>query len=222
VGPGLWLHAEGLIVKLPLIVLVHGYNVTHPAIGIGRLREEFARHGFPVVRYDTGKLSLVDVRAGNPNLAAGLLSMVRMADMHGQESILVGHSNGCALIDLADQLQWEQHMPVFTRAAYISPALDRKTDTGLERVDVFHTKSDDTVLWSRLLAFHPWGDMGRAGYSGRNRSYINHDATSVVHGHSGWWTDEGMQYLRSALVNPLAQGYGLTGGTPDAPMGFQA
>jgi alpha-beta hydrolase superfamily lysophospholipase len=192
----------------PLIVLVHGYATARPAVGIGRLAAEFERHGFEVVRYDCGTLSLADVRLANPNIAAGLLSLIR--SHAGRYVLPVGHSNGCALIDLADQLQTDQQSVAFERAAYISPALGRKTDTSLSRIDVYHTLSDSAVWWARMIPWRRyWGDMGRVGYRGRNRSYINHDATKLVTGHSGWWTDEGVRYLRSALVNPLAVQLGL-------------
>lgn len=204
----------------PLIVLVHGVLVDNPAAGIGRLRDLFERHGFDVEQFECGRLGFAGVRFANPNIAASLLAFLRQGSLHGRREVIpVGHSNGCCLIHLADRIQ-DDHAAVFERAAYLSPALDRGANNLLRRTDVFHSRRDRVVGWARWLPWHWWGDMGAVGFTGKNECIHNHDCTEHIGGHSDWWTSGALEYLRSTLVNPLAQQCGLTGGTPTAPLGF--
>lgn len=205
----------------PLIVLVHGILTGAGDIdgSIGRLGSLFTGAGFSVAPpYHYGCQGLIDVRGSRDEVAHGLLSMLRTAaQWHDGEIIPVGHSRGClAICDAADRQDPKARL--FKRAVYISPALDRKRKRpdSLDSIDVCHTRNDDTVWWARLLALHPFGDMGRAGYAGKDVRVSNLDATAAVDGHSGWWEPKGLEWLRQNLIPRL---YDRTGFTP-RPIGI--
>jgi alpha-beta hydrolase superfamily lysophospholipase len=205
-----------------LCPLVHGFNVSDPDGGIGRLRRMLEAHGIAVEMYRTGKLSLWDVRFANRNSAEQLLSYLELAS-RTHHVVPIGHSNGCALIYLAALAQERRGIEAFDSAVYLSPALGRSLAAPLRRVDVFHSQHDTTVGWARFLPCHIWGDMGRVGYRGKDLSHFNTDCTDVIDGrdpHSEWWNDDPLRYLRDRLANPLASNHGLTGGTNSAPLGF--
>lgn len=176
-----------------IYVLVHGFNTN--ADWIDDLRNQFASldHRFAAFRY--GKIGLLGVRSANPNLAEALSSFVQA--IATEPLTLVGHSNGCALINRALQsIPWGD----VPRIVYLSPALehDATPPDGPDRIDVCHTRKDDAVWWARFLLWHEWGDMGRRGYSGSDPRVHNHDFTGVIKGHSEWFTDCG--WLAQTIV----------------------
>lgn len=194
----------------PLILLVHGFNVANPEDGIGRLRPLFELHGFEVDTFGYGRASLADVLFANDNMAESLLGRIRAEARNGEREVIpVGHSNGCYLIHRAAQLQ---DMPEYTwefdRAAYLSPAVKRKARTTLLQVDVFHSRHDLVVGLAAWLPWN-WGDMGQVGAQAVGCSYVNHDATGYISGHSAWWGDSALRLLQSTLVNPMAERCGL-------------
>lgn len=193
------------------VALVHGFNVRDPRKTIGKLEEVFEQEGIKAYLFHYGWLGLIGVRVGSDNLADAFLSFCEALTDDGQPLVVVGHSNGCALIQRAawrvDEYGFRQ--PPFTRAAFLSPALDRDSvlSPAMERVDVFHTKNDWAVRLGRMLLFHQWGDMGACGYKGSDRRYINQDGTHAAASHSGWFTEAGLHFLRYKLVKPLAASF---------------
>lgn len=87
---------------------------------------------------------------------------------------MIGHSDGCNLIDKACH-ELSSLGDESVKCVYFNPALDR--DTALSRIVskciVFYTRSDTTVWLSRWLAFHPWGEMGRKGYKPEHPSLLD-------------------------------------------------
>lgn len=197
----------------PLIVLVHGIETAEPADSIGRVAARFEACGFkvaPLYRY--GQQRLWEVRGSREEVGFGLLSTLRVAaQFHAGPVIPVGHSRGCLAIHDAALLQDKSlEAPAFTRAVYLSPALDADTDPApqIESLHVHYTRSDRTVWWARWLAWHPFGDMGRRGYRGDDREVTNFDATGSVAGHSGWWLPKGLDYVSAAVIPALAAAVG--------------
>lgn len=193
----------------PRVVLVHGFNVRDPRNSIERVRDLFENYGFHTTPFRYGWTDLLDVRFGSKNLAYALLSMLDFID---NEVIVIGHSNGCNLINQAAWLMEEALIDspcTFRRAVYLSPALNRTTRLCpvLDRADVFHTKSDWAVRLASVLPFHRWGSMGAHGYGGSDIRYHNHDASLLVKGHSGWFEPAGLRYLTEHLIVPLAKEY---------------
>lgn len=129
-----------------------------------------------------GDFKFFGVRFFNDNIASVI------AGMSADNSVGIGHSNGCAVLVRAAFLS-ENIM----RLILINPALDNDTvfPDSLERVDVFHNQYDFVVTVSRLLLFHGWGDMGNVGYQGLDKRVHNHETSRLFSavGHSGVLVD---------------------------------
>lgn len=205
------------------ILFVHGVEVADARGSIASLAPIFESVGFTTEFYDYDRLAFWQARGedGRRSRAAQLLSACRIAGK-SEPLIIVAHSNGALLAFDAARRQEEKGERWIEHVVLLSPALDSDAfiPTSIRRMDVHYTRSDRAVWWARWLVWHPWGDMGRRGYTGHDPVAHNHDATGLVAGHSGWLTDRGHEYVRDAVANPLASLYGLTGGTQDAPLGF--
>lgn len=150
------------------VILVHGFNVRDGGAGTtDGLRPHFAREGFKVLEFDTGWRFLAGVRFGNAKRARRLARMIQPGD------ILIGHSDGCNLINLASWHLSGTEQPKPAAAVYLNPALDRDTQLApqVKSALVFFTPSDWIVRVARWLRWHPWGDMGRVGYIEKNAVY---------------------------------------------------
>lgn len=202
---------SGVFVKDPRIVLVHGFNVSKPDRSIELLVPVVEGFGLEVSGFRYGWTGLFAVWLDNDNFADALLStLYALQDSsEGRELIPVGHSNGCAIIDLvARKAAANTHLPMpFTRAAYLSPALPRKARAarGMEWIGVYHTRSDAACAVARYLPFMPWGDMGNVGYLGdADGIHMNFDGYPVVKKHSDWMlTPEGRDLLADRLFRNL-------------------
>lgn len=144
------------------VILVHGFNVSDKGAGTtGRLAELLRKdfNKFEVIEFAPGWRGLLGVRLNNKRLAQQLAQKIQPND------ILIGHSDGCNLLDKALH-ELSSLYPAKVKLVYINPALDRDTALSsiVERCLVFHTESDRVVWLSRFLAFHPWGEMGMKGY----------------------------------------------------------
>lgn len=171
-------------------ILVHGYNVRDGGAGTtDGLRPLLEAAGYEVLEFDTGWRGLFMVRFGNAKRARRLARMIREGDL------LIGHSDGCNLINLASWCLANSSRPTPKFVVYINPALDRDTQLApqIHRALVCHTPSDDVVKMAKLLPFHNWGDMGACGYSEKDPGktdtrYVNlsHESMGVANaGHSG-------------------------------------
>ena len=163
------------------VILVHGFNVKDGGKGTtDGLRPYFEAKGFTVLEFDTGWRFLAGVRFGNGKRARRLARMIRPGD------ILVGHSDGCNLINLAS---WHQSgakgKPV--ACIYLNPALDRDTQLApqVSAALVFYTRTDKIVAVANWLRFHPWGDMGRVGYIEKNQVYLDGRYHNIEYEHIG-------------------------------------
>jgi len=173
------------------VILVHGFNVKDGGAGTtgrvaAKLRED-PRIG-EVVEFSTGWRFLLRVRISNNRRAQQLAALAKPDD------ILIGHSDGCNLIDKAMHELASLHKAK-VNCVYINPALDR--DTALSAIVskclVFHTDSDMIVWISRFLIAHPWGEMGMKGYRAvkqclHDKRYQNISYEALGHhelGHSG-------------------------------------
>lgn len=152
--------------KISRVILVHGFNVKDGGAGTtGRLAKKFeAMDDVEVVVFAPGWRGLIGVRVSNKRRAQQLAELIRPDDL------LIGHSDGCNLIDLACH-ELSSLGDESVNCVYFNPALDR--DTALSRIVrkclVFHTLSDRVVWISRFLLLHPWGQMGRKGYKAKRK-----------------------------------------------------
>lgn len=156
---------------------IHGFNVFDGGKGsIGKLRPYFENEGFETVGFDYGWRGLIGVRLLNDDTAEDLFQQLEPGD------ILVGHSNGCDLIRRVSLISED-----VIGAVLINPALDRDAEFGpwLKWIDVLYNTHDWATWFAEWLLFHPWGSMGRYGYTGDDPRVRQHDTTRWAKGHSG-------------------------------------
>lgn len=143
------------------VILVHGFNVRDKGAGTtGRLAAKLRKiKDCEVIEFTPGWRGLVGVRVSNKRRAQQLAKLVKEGDL------LIGHSDGCNLIDMACH-ELSSLYPAKINCVYINPALDRDTALApiVNKCLVFHTETDHVVWISKWLAFHPWGEMGKKGY----------------------------------------------------------
>ncbi len=143
------------------VILCHGFNVRDNGAGtIDQLIPHLTDRGCEVVQFDTGWRGLLGVRYGDAKRAAKLASIVRPGD------VLIGHSDGCNVINQAGWLLADNETRKPFAVVYCNPALDSDTPLApqVKGALVFFTSSDRIVWFSRVLLGHPWGEMGRTGY----------------------------------------------------------
>ena len=150
-------------------ILVHGFNVWDGGKStVGKLKEYFQAEGVRCIVINYGWFGIGRTYVKNKRVAERVIeacNVVKMVDPMTR-IILVGHSNGCAIIQKACN---QYNKPVF-KGVYINPALDAKTTVArsMSMLDVWYSPSDKPVRWSKWLPFHPWGEMGRIGYRGKH------------------------------------------------------
>lgn len=185
---------------LVIVLLVHGFNVDDPERTIGGVSKHLRDRGHDVHKFCYGRAGFLDVRIANENLAHALLSQIRSLRRlcPNTEVVPLGHSNGCTLIQSAADIQQE---PLFTRAVYVSPALNNKADLPplMQECTVLHNRGDSIVSMGSFIPFHVWGNMGKVGYRGPDTRYKNVDCSGNVSGHSDWFTEEKLGFTVGKL-----------------------
>lgn len=161
------------------VYLIHGFNVRDGgAKTTDLLGPLYRKAGFRVKELDYGFTGLLRTKMCNRPVAKVLATTLIPG------SLIVGHSNGCALI-------WRMARAgaKFDRAVLINPALDRrKTIDGAASVHVWHSPSDLATHMARLIPFSKWGNQGQVGYVGEDERYRNFNEDHIVNkrvGHSG-------------------------------------
>jgi len=168
----------------PLVLLVHGYNVTDPEQTVGQLRTFFEVQGCPTIIVDYGHTGLLATRRQNPKIAKRLAYLAKASKTANPERpiVVVGHSNGCAIIHIAAT----SHGAELDTVVYINPALEKHLAPGprVKRCHVWHSPSDSPVKWAKRLSkvipkrwfdARPWGEMGAVGYVGDDGRVQNFD-----------------------------------------------
>lgn len=195
----------------PTAHLVHGFNVADKGAGtVGKLAPYFAEAGFDVRVHGYPWTFLLTLRARNKAVAKDLARHIKPGD------VLVGHSNGCAIIDLCLR---EYRAFGDYGLIYINPALPREhpVPKWAAWLRVYSAESDKPVKWaSRLRRFspiswvcpHPWGAMGRHGYLGDDPRATNvyMDSAIAKLGHSGVFEEPWLTYFGADMADHAAQG----------------
>ena len=172
------------------VILVHGFNVADGGKQtIGRLKP-YIRERWPdaeIVEFTTDWKrglfrDLITVRFRNGKRAKKLASIIREGDL------LIGHSNGCALLsralwDLASLCKCPQ-----VDVAFFNPALDKDTPLApqVSKCWVFWTPTDETVGVAKKLLFHEWGEMGKTGYVEAQRHKVDSRYTNCNYEEMGF------------------------------------
>lgn len=180
------------------VILVHGFNVKDNGKGTtGKLAQRLPLEGKPC-QFRYGWKGLLGVRLFN-----GLLARL-LSDMTSDGAVGIGHSNGCAILHRAAAAG-----APFRHLILINPALDNDAEfaPGIERIDVLYNPTDPWVAAARWLPHHPWGDMGRHGYSGHDPRVRNFDTQALLGaaGHSGVFDETHVDAL-ATFVNTLIKG----------------
>lgn len=166
---------EKVVEKSRLIHLIHGINTKDPYSNIGKLEQPLLDAGYETNVYSYGKVRFWQARFKNKDIATKLSTIIYPDD------VLIGHSNGCEIIRriLDDGTKCKG-------VILINPALNRDTvfGPGCDFIHVYHNHGDWVVALSRLLLLHPWGDMGRGGYTGTDQRVRNFNTAPLVKGHS--------------------------------------
>ena len=190
-----------------LAILVHGFNVHDGGRGsVGKLRPFFASKGIPYLLLDYGFFNLIKTYTSNKKVAKQLAESVKTAKVNDPTSkvVVVGHSNGCAIIYLACK---HYNAPI-DKAVFINPALesDVTRPESLKSLDVWYSPSDKPVKWAKLLPWHIWGDMGRVGYTGSEDNMIRcfnkeKDFKVISDSHSDAFSIEDIPFYGPLIVN---------------------
>lgn len=175
------------------IVLVHGFNVRD---GGKRTIDKLAKHlqGYGhTVDTDTadyGLHGLIKVRFFNGQAVRRIRGALVLADA------VITHSNGANYTTKA--LKTLTHK---VKVFHLSPALNKKkkVPAAVSVMHVFHTGHDKAVKAAKYLIAHPWGNMGRVGYKGKDKRVTNHDHTDRVPAHSDWFTNANAAYFASKI-----------------------
>lgn len=164
-----------------IAVLVHGFASKGGKGSTDRLRPFFEAAGYRVYELDYGWTLFPTYTRANKKLALSWVGWARalaalQKDLTGSDELVgVGHSNGCPILRLSAWLG-----APFTQLVFINPALNtkgKKTRIGLkvDKVHVFHARSDYVVRLASFIPWHVWGKMGAVGYKGKDARYRNYD-----------------------------------------------
>ena len=184
--------ANGSKENLPTIHILHGIHRSDPLHGPGNWAKYFTDAGFPVRIWDYGHVYALTARfLVNPYVVDRVVSEIKYGD------ILVGHSNGCAIIaDVADKTAI-----MIGGVMLLNPALnvERRIPCDVPWVHVYCNKGDMAVTagkrWRQFnpvswFIRHPYGEQGKYGPNFTDQRYqVFHGETppnglTVVDGHS--------------------------------------
>lgn len=197
----------------PLVVFLHGYNAKDPSSMWDQHEAAFKNEGFECRSATYGKTGLLSTAFSNPHLAMLLLSSLRMLN---RRVIMVGHSNGCAIIyrmlsiDAQDFV--ERATPkTIVEAVFLSAALDKDAHNRYfpaafqpPRIVNCHTRRDSVLRFIRWVPGIRWGNMGAVGATPEKWPFQNRDFTQEVKGHDGWFTPAAVAYFHRRIIVPLS------------------
>jgi hypothetical protein len=170
------------------VVLCHGFNVRDGGKDTtDSLRELTEACGYTVLEADYGLTGLFAVRFFSDNIASVI------AGMTPEDSIGVGHSNGCNVL-----LQAAEQGASFDKLIFINPALDNdfNVPSQVKSVAVICNSDDGVVQMSKFIPFHRWGNAGRVGYKGEDERVETYKfKTESDNAHSAAFNTEGFDEL---------------------------
>lgn len=176
-----------------VVLSIHGINVTDEGAGTtAKFSNIFTKNGafFEIVGYRW--VAIPDKT--NKRIGKYLAERIAYHKTNGKTVVVIGHSNGCAIMDYASQIG---AMPADIYC-YLNPAVEKDREPqGVKWTLVWHTEDDHVVWWSRLLSLvtfnsvkaRPWGEMGKTGYKGKHKNVIN------------------FEYSNKNLFNPAGSGH---------------
>ena len=155
------------------VYLVHGFNVKDAQeASLAFLGPVLKAAGHDVVIVDYGWTQRLRIRLCNKGFSRMLRSMAE------PDSIVIGHSNGCAIIHEACEMG-----ATFKKVILFNPALDRDMIFAqqIKDITIFYSKDDAATKWAKWIPFSSWGSMGAEGYVGIPDSRVtNMDEESIT------------------------------------------
>lgn len=183
--------------------LIHGFNVSDNGAGtIDKFAPLLKQRGYIVKNVDYGYNFLARVKLCNKNYARFL------SEIAEPESLIIGHSNGCAIALLASQMG-----APFSQMVFINPALNRNVKIGPEvhDVHVWHSPGDIAVKAASLIPSSIWGDMGAHGYTGddyRVKNYNKQDNYMISSkSHSDMFEPAKFEFFAPLILNEVQAKY---------------
>lgn len=193
------------MVKKTICILLHGFNVKDGGYGsTDMIRPIASDRGYGVKEWDYGWVNLVRLRWRNAKVAKELAKWIIE---YNRKVVLIGHSNGCAIIYEA-LTKYGVHVEA---VIFINPALDTNLPLPTDQVKRFvilyngedHITEYLAPAWVRFINLMPlsrmkfgkhlWGSAGRQGFTQYKRGVrviqldtngLNRDADHYVSGHS--------------------------------------
>ena len=183
----LCLRVPARVAAMTIVHLVHGiHNAQGKSSTLG-LIPYLKAAGFEVRFPDYGWIAGLETRIANPIICGSLLPYIQPNDL------IVGHSNGCAIAyDLM------RRGAKVAGAIFINGALEQSISALAPWTDVYFNSGDDITEAAKIgaaigLTEKIWGEMGHAGYDGKDPSIVNINCGATlglpaVSGHSDFFT----------------------------------
>lgn len=148
------------------VIFIHGVNIRRNQNHLRRIAPAFRDAGFCVQLPYYGYISAFFLGIFNwidNRIADSMTSFIQEGD------ILVGHSNGAALVYLISK------RVKLRGAILINAALDTTDLVDAGFVHVYYNAGDVVARISNLIPFSVWGAMGGVGYQGDSTNVLNID-----------------------------------------------
>lgn len=175
------------------IHVVHGIHTTQTNATVPGLVPYLQQPVYEVAHPNYGYILAAETRRINPTIVSMLAPYIESGD------VLVGHSNGCAIIyAMLDTLINAGKCP--RGLVLINGALDRKITlpAEIEWCDVYYNAGDTITEVAQIASWlgtapRTWGEIGHAGYDGADPRIKNFDCGNTpdmpkVNGHSDLFT----------------------------------
>ena len=190
-------------------LLVHGFNVKDGGIATVQTMEKHfkALSNQAVFNWNYGHFNLMNVIFQNKKVAKKIKDYVGKIEA-GKSIYAVGHSNGCAIL-----VNSARQGARYDKLLLINPAL--KVDTvfpkNIGQIIVVHTNNDkptnvagilDKIPFLCLAIPNAWGAMCKVGYQGKDKRVTNLDMTSVLKGHSDFFSGKN-NHLKNLMVHAV-------------------
>lgn len=183
------------------IALIHGFNVRDGGKRtVDTLAPRLIERGHEVDTdsMDYGFHHLFKVRFNHKKEVERIAAAMEKADA------VITHSNGA---NYSMQAAYMISSPIIM--LHMSPALNTKVNIPacVTHMEVLHTRNDKAVKAAKWLIFHPWGNMGSAGYKGQDTRGRNHEYTHMVKDHSNWYKGDKATFFANVDADILESCY---------------
>lgn len=178
-----------------LAILVHGIGVSNGIGSLSAFEPYLTRRGFDIQKFSYGFVFFLSTMEKNPQVAKTLAKLIDDSYLLYDEVVVIGHSNGCAVMELAAAYIKKCH-----HYTYLNPALESGNSPGfkVKRTDVWFNRKDCVLKLTEIVRHIPqwmfkklpWGKMGIIGYTGSDTTVQNNEISvsklNCIKQHSPW------------------------------------